>query len=428
MMRRSLRVLVVLLTIAVTAGVVWRATMNEAVRSQARLAAQHADTLAADAIFVLVDLRSSLHAYVAPGQGETFWSGRAKGELAEIERRLQELEPAAAAANHPLTVATSSLQSLVAVEARILASVKDGQPLVAGDMIFTEARDLVDKAVQDLSEARQAMARATSAREAGMANEQSLLAGALMAMWIFAVILLAPIPRREAGPAATPMAAAESSGLSLNLHAPEPAVTVPAGAAARSLVQAPRQQVAEEVVTTPVTPTAGSPAPEVPAEPAAPPLTPAKVEPVLASLASLCTDIARVEEVRELGPLLGSAATLVGARGLVVWLVSSDGRELMPAVSHGYDDHVMARMGSIGVDDHNLTAAAFRNEEAVSAAPMGHLPGAIAVPLRSASGATGVLAVELTSDTPVDRAMAVATVVAAQLTGLFPAALQVAEK
>ena len=70
MMRRSVRILVLLLTIAVTAGVVWRATMNEQVRGRMRLAAQQTDALAADAIFELIDLRSTLHAYVAPGQGE----------------------------------------------------------------------------------------------------------------------------------------------------------------------------------------------------------------------------------------------------------------------------------------------------------------------------------------------------------------------
>lgn len=406
MMRRPLRVLVVLLTIAVTAGVVWRATMNEKIRGQVRLAAQQADAVAADAIYLLVDLRSSLHAYVAPGQGETFWSGRARGEMTELERQLTELERASTAANHPLAVAKSSLEGLVAVEARILSSVKNEQPLVAGDMIFTEARDLIDKAVHDLSEARQAMARATSAQEVSMANEQSLLAGALMAVWIFALILLAPIPGRPAAPTAERIPASESTGLSLNLHVPEEVTRAPV-VAARPLVTAP-------VAATPI-----AAAPDPPPAPAAP-VAPAVV-PALESLASLCTDIARVEDVKELGPLLGTAATLLGARGLVVWLVSNDGRRLMPAVSHGYDDPVMARMGSIGVDDHNLTAAAFRNEEAVSAAPMGHLPAAIAVPLRSASGASGVLAVELTPDTSVDRALALATVIAAQLTGLFPA-------
>ena len=113
-----------LLTIAVTAGVVWRATMNEQVRGRMRLAAQQTDALAADAIFELIDLRSSLHAYVAPGQGDAFWSARAQGQMASLAVRLRDLEPAATAANHPLTTALASLDGLAAVEARARASVQ----------------------------------------------------------------------------------------------------------------------------------------------------------------------------------------------------------------------------------------------------------------------------------------------------------------
>lgn len=412
MVRRSLRVLVVLLTIAVTAGVIWRATTNEQVRGRMRLSAQQTDTQAADAIFELIDLRSSLHAYVAPGQGDAFWSSRAQEQITSVKGRLRELDQAATAAGHPLAAAISSLDGLTAVEARIHASVRDGQPLVAGDMIFTEARDLIDHAVRDLSETRQAMARATSAREAGMANEQSLLAGALIAAWIFALILLAPLPGRVAAPAqpAAPVAA-ESGGLNLDLRA---AVTaVPADRRNRSSIPSPVEAAGPSAEAVPVLPNA----PAVPEARAARGVSVAALE----SLASLCADLARVEDVSELEPLLERAATLVGARGLVVWLVSGDGRELAPAVAHGYDDAVLARMGSIAVDDHNLTASAFRSEEIGSAPPSKEMPAAVAVPLRSASGPSGVLAAEIAAEANLDRAVALAAVIAAQLAGLFPA-------
>ncbi len=330
MMRRSVRILVLLLTVAVTAGVVWRATMNEQVRGRMRLAAQQTDALAADAIFELIDLRSTLHAYVAPGQGEAFWAGRRAGQLASLRGRLRELEPASTAANHPLTTALASLDGLAAVEARARASVRDSQSLVAGDIIFTEARDLIDSAARDVSDARQAMARATSAREAGMANEQSLLAGALMAAWIFALILLVPVPRREIAAVVQPVVTTEQGGLSLHL---------------RDMTSSPppnRERSAAAV------------APVAPAAPVAAP-APAPVPPaalvapvaVLESLASLCADIARVSNVGELGPLLGRAAALVGARGVVVWLAAGGGQELVPAVSHGYDENMLARLGPI---------------------------------------------------------------------------------
>ena len=412
MMSRPVRVLVVLLTIAVTAGVVWRATMNEQVRGRMRLAAQQTDVLAADAIFELIDLRSSLHAYVAPGQGDEFWSERAHGQMASLAVRLRDLEPAATAANHPLTAAVASLDGLAAVEARARVSVRDAQPLVAGDIIFTEARDLIDSAVRDLSEARQAMAGAASARETGMANEQSLLAGALMAAWIFALILLAPVPARHA----PPVVSTEASGLNLHLrdmpapHRTSPEQSAVAPVQAAPLAPAARGAPVMAAAVAPVAVTVATAA-EVPSVP---------FVPVLESLASLCADIARVADLGELGPLLGRAAALVGARGLVVWLASGDGRELVPAVSHGYDDNLLARMGAIAVDDHNLTAAAFRNEEAGTAPAGDQMPGALAVPLLSASGASGVLAAEVPAETNLDRAVALAAIIAAQLAGLFP--------
>ena len=101
MLRRSVRIFVLLLTVAVTAGVVWRATTNEQMRGRARLASQQMDATAADALFTLADIRSSLHAYVAPGQGYDFWSARARSGLDALRARLAEVDKAATAAGHP---------------------------------------------------------------------------------------------------------------------------------------------------------------------------------------------------------------------------------------------------------------------------------------------------------------------------------------
>jgi hypothetical protein len=128
-----------------------------------------------------------------------------------------------------------------------------------------------------------------------------------------------------------------------------------------------------------------------------------------------------VSDVAELSPLLERAAALVGARGLVVWLARGDERELVPAVAYGYEETVIARMGAIGVDDHNVTAEAFRTQAVSRMAPRGELPGAVAVPLLSASGASGVLAAEMSTGVDLDRAAALAGIIAAQLASLFPA-------
>jgi hypothetical protein len=371
-----------------------------------RLAAQQTDALAADAIFEFVDLRSTLNAYVAPGQGEAFWAARAQTQLGSLRDRVRELEAATEAANHPLSAARTSLDGLATADKRARGSIRDGQVLVAGDIIFTEARELIDDAIRDLSNARQAMARAISAREAGMANEQSLLAGALMAAWIFALILLVPIPAAPAQ-ASEPAQPPDAGGLQLQLRDTtafaEPIQATTAPGQARVAPEAPL-------------------APEAPQAPEAP-LAPEPPVTLVQTLADLCMDIGRVEEAAELGRLLERAAELMGARGLVVWLASDDARELAAAISHGYDDRVLARMGAIAVDDRNLTAGAFRTRTASRTAPEGDVPGALAVPMLTGSGASGVLAVELPLDADMDRAAALAAVVAAQLASLFPATL-----
>ena len=141
MMRRPVRILILLLTVAVTAGVVWKATTNEQARGRMRMAAQQNDAAAADAVYALADLRSSLHAYVAPGQGIDFWSKRAEAQLDSLGSRLRDLEPAAAAANHSLSTALSSLDGLADSEKRARSAMRNSLPLVAGDIVFDDARD-----------------------------------------------------------------------------------------------------------------------------------------------------------------------------------------------------------------------------------------------------------------------------------------------
>ena len=146
----------------------------------------------------------------------------------------------------------------------------------------------------------------------------------------------------------------------------------------------------------------------------------APIAPVLAEAAELCTDIGRVADAGELHPLLTRAASLLGARGIVVWLLAPDGAHLVPVMAHGYDDKLLERMGSIPVEDHNLTAAAFRTGRATHAAADADTPGAVAVPMLSASGTGGVLAAEVAEGADLRRAEALASLLAAQFASLFP--------
>jgi hypothetical protein len=389
MLRPSVRIAVLLLTVAVTAGVVWRVTTNEQTRGRARLASQQMDATADDALFTLADIRSTLHAYVAPGQGEDFWSARAKSQLDALRARLTEIDKAAAAANYPLAAAFDGIDKLAAAERRAHASVQARQMLAAGDVIFTEARDLIDAISRELSAARQAMSRAGSAREGGMANEQSLLAGALMAVWIVALILLVPVPRTAA-----PSPRAE-----------EPAVTPVPTPEALALASLPLQEAPPPTVAAAAVPVAVAPS----------------NTPLFQELATLCLDLGRVSDAEELSPLLARAAKVLDARGVVVWLLADDRQELVPAVAHGYDPRVLASLGPLTLTVDNLTASAFRTAVPATSGAAADHEAAVAVPILSATGPSGVFTAEVQGGGDLDRATAVASIIAAQLANLFPA-------
>jgi hypothetical protein len=442
MMRRPVRILVLLMTVAVTAGVVWRATGNEQARGRLRHAAQRIDATAADAIFELVDLRSSLHAYVAPGQGIDFWSKRAQAQLDSINTRLRDLEPATSAAGHPLETALSSVDGLTAAEKRARTAVEDGQPLIAGDIVFSDTRGLIDAAVRDLSDARQAMARAESAREGASANEQSLLAGGLIAVWIFALIVLLPTPSAQPVAVASTFSLSDQEGLSASAQGGRDELRRDRQSASAHVdpdelrrdrhpasAQGDRDELRRDrPEAAVVVPPARETQPDEPAARAAAPTdrsAPQSDESVAALLettARLCTDIGRVADASDLSPLLERAAGVLGATSVVVWLVAPDGQRLVPATAHGYDETQLGRMGSIGTDDDNLTATAFRTSGPTHVSANGHVPGAVAVPILSASGTSGVLAAEVPAGTDLPRAEALAALIAAQLAGLFPAA------
>jgi len=396
MRRLPARLFILLLTTALTAAAVWRVTTNEQARGRARGASAHADATAAEVVYLLADLRGSLHAYVAPGQSESFWSSRAAGLLDDVRARVLEIDAAASAAGYPLAGALDGLDRLAASEQRAVNYARTGQPLAAGDIIFTEARDLVDAVSRELSTARQYMAREASAREAGMANEQSLLAGAVMSVWIVALILLVPVPR---APDAVPASRVTTLSIS-EIEPPGPASAV-LEAVSDSAVPAPAPSPAQ--------------APDL--------------APVLRDLAGLCTALGCVSDAGELEPLLARVTALLDAKGLVVWLLSNDGQTLAPAFAYGYDANVMARMGAVPVSADNLTASAFRSGAPATSSATSDRVAAVAVPVVSASGPSGVLAAEVRQGRDLDQVVAICAVVTAQMANLFPApSTQVAER
>jgi transcriptional regulator with XRE-family HTH domain len=161
-----------------------------------------------------------------------------------------------------------------------------------------------------------------------------------------------------------------------------------------------------------------APAAPLPAAPGAAP-APAAVEwqPDLSAAARLCTEMSQVVAVDDVEPLLGRAAGILEAGGLILWVWNPRLSALTPTLAHGYPDDMMAQMPAVKRDADNALAASFR------AARMRVVPGtdaangALVVPLMTPEGCGGVLTLELShSHEQMESVRAIATIFAAQLT------------
>ncbi len=164
-------------------------------------------------------------------------------------------------------------------------------------------------------------------------------------------------------------------------------------------------------------------APEPPAAPAPPVVVevPRPVVPLaeVQELTEVCSDLSAVADPGALEGALVRVSSLLNATGLVVWVASNDNGSLAPVATSGFDPKLVARIGRIPRDSHNLTAAAFRENIPKTSASTVTAPGALAVPMCGPSGLVGVLSIELKSREVVDDTkVALAGIIAAQLATL----------
>jgi hypothetical protein len=145
-------------------------------------------------------------------------------------------------------------------------------------------------------------------------------------------------------------------------------------------------------------------------------------EPDLMAAAALCTRFAQVREWNEVDALLGEAARMLDAVGLVVWAHTGRGDTLAAVLAHGYPPAMLARMPVVPRTADNAIAAAFRSVQRSVVAGEDGRPGALVVPLLAATGCAGVLALELTHGAEQsDGVTAFAEIVAAQIAPLLGA-------
>jgi hypothetical protein len=154
---------------------------------------------------------------------------------------------------------------------------------------------------------------------------------------------------------------------------------------------------------------------------AAPTVTaPAVRSPHLAATAELCVDLAKVMHAEEVPALLERTATILDAKGVVLWAADETGVLLTPSAAHGFSEKVMKSLRSVQVNADNVTSLAFRSlqPQALNGASVND-PAAIAIPLLTASGCVGVMSAELRHNRPPADLLPLAKIIGAQFSALI---------
>ena len=459
MSNRWLRFGIALLAIGAAGAAGYRIFQQEQRLATWMASSRSADSAAETAIVTISELKAAMHAYVAEGQGDAFWTARAATLIDRLRASILALDAPATIAGTALTETLDSIDRLAAAERRAREHVRSGERLMAGDVIFTEARDVLDAMRLQIVAARTAVAEGSVATQAGVRREQTTLALGAAGILAFATLLLV-IPGSGAASAATSVSAAPASALNeldssarvvsrAPLDHADPAAlgarntpstprtpsapNTPAARNARGVTYAPNAPGARNAPgapgarnapgapgarNAPSAPTApnalGAPnAPGAPSAPSAPSVS-------LPDAAAVCTELGRVSQSVEISSLLARAAMVLNASGAIVWMASPDRHEMFPAASAGYDERLLARIGAIKRDANNVTAAALRDAAPRMSPRQGASAAALAVPLLTPLGPVGVFSAEIGDVQAIDETrLAVATIFAAQLASLL---------
>ena len=334
----------------------------------------------------MAGIGAAQQAYVAPGQLDEPWFERTSALVDELAIDVEQARaglrsPGAAEALDGLTVA---LETLVVADARVRQNLRIGQVMMASDVVFSDGRNILETMVATLRDLWVAEHASHRAGLSVLSRERWIALGAVTLWSVVGLVGLAMMR------ASTSQTAAAGQRPAVHQLAP-----------------------AEPVI---------EPPPRI--EPAAPlDLASAKqAEPLdLASAARLCTDLSRVTTTAALPALLGRAARVLDASGVVLWMCAGD--QLFAVAAHGYRPEVLSRLGPIARDADNAAAAAWRTGQLTAIGATGDAGcGAIVVPLFGLHACVGVLAAELRHGSEHHpTTQAVATMIAAQLAAVVPA-------
>ena len=277
----------------------------------------------------------------------------------------------AGASNERLEEFWTALSALMAAESRAREQFAAGDEGAAAETMLASAHEHVTRLNSSLRAFRGAEVETYRAARAASTRHSAAVLGIIAVVWAAGLVMFAVIPWR----------------------APNRVTSVDASAAPSDVMRA-----------------------EASPQPAAAP--PPSID--LAAAARLTTELSTLSDQAELPGLLGRAAEVLDARGVVIWMGA--GSELFAVAAHGYDPAVLQRIKPIARSADNATAAAWRTSQlrTVPADTAGH--GAIVAPMLGPGGCVGVLAAETRSGREQDEAtQSVATIVASQLASVLAA-------
>jgi len=348
----------------------------------------------------VLELRSAQQAYVAAGQGAQLWITKAAETITNVKARVEYLRAHAASprAQAALDNASSDLQDFDLIDRRARDYVRNGQTLLASDLIFADGLESTTAIAASIEDARTAEAAARYAEHDDIRRAEALALAAAILVALVTILVLAIAPP-SSDSATSPRVEAD---------APTGAPMMPMNAADWLGTGEPLQNAL------PAAAPMEMPMPDSRREPTA------DVRPIdLAAVASVCSDLAQVMDTHALPPLLGRAATILDSPGIVLWIADPDGRELSPIVTHGYSRQMVLRLGTILREAENATAAALRTSLLQTVDTDAVANGAIAAPLVTPAGCVGIMAAEVRGHGEKDPAkLAAASIIAAQLATL----------
>jgi hypothetical protein len=359
-------------------------------------------------------LKSAEQACVAEGQAGDYWLAQATDAQAKVDRGLASLAGDATddGTRSAIQAASGVLEELRKLDLRARQYLKNSQPLMASDVIFTDGLTAGKAVAEHVATARASEAAVHDAAIEALRWREFYAAGSAGLLLALAVLLLTPVPEKEVDVLTAMRALTETPGAAKRVE------RTPAPAAARAAIADDDVPGVEAVMavtgrTYPDIDTTDVVAPPVSTFAAnAAPVEKAEDAPTvdLPGAAKVCADMARVLDASDLPGLMLRLAGVLGSSGLIVWVADRSGQVLMPLLTHGYPASAVARIGSLPTSAENATTFAWRTGDVQI------VPGALVAPIVTSEGCVGVLAAELPEGSESrTEVRALATIFAAQL-------------